>query len=207
MGLFSKVAGNFVKERTANTKTALQLIAEDFKRYVVILKWIFLSFSFATIIYSIVIKTGNLIINCCLLGVLVIYALLDTILRLKQKPNPTKKLRIIYAWTKIILNAAAIISSLYTLYSATAAEIKPISIVLATLSLVMFILKVLTEICFEIFQSKWTLLKTAMIMDAKEHPSTSAKLFGPFIGDPEEAEVKESMAERIKEKQENDKFL
>ena len=204
MGLFSKIAGNFVKERTANTKTALQLIAEDFKRIVVILKWIFLLFSFATIIYSIVTKTGNLIINCCLLGVLVIYALLDTVLRIKQKPDPTRKVRLVYAWTRIALNAAAIASSLYTLYSATAADIKPISIVLATLSLVMFILKVLTEICFEIFQSKWTLLKTAMIMDAKEHPNTSAKLFGPFIGDAEEAEIKESMAERIRKRQDEE---
>ena len=40
-----------------------------------------------------------------------------------------------------------------------------------------------------------------MIMDAKEHPNTSAKLFSPLIGDIEEAEVKESVAERIKRKQ------
>ena len=59
----------------------------------------------------------------------------------------------------------------------------------------------MTEICFEIFQSKWVLLKNAMIMDAKEHPNTSAKLFSPFIGDIEDVEVKESAAERIKERQ------
>ena len=102
---------------------------------------------------------------------------------------------------RIGLNAAALVSSLYAIYSATATEVKPISIVLATLSLIMFVLKVLLEICFEIFQSKWTLLKNAMIMDAKEHPNTSAKLFSPLIGDIEEAEVKESVAERIKRKQ------
>ena len=41
-------------------------------------------------------------------------------------------------------------------------------------------------------------------MDAKEHPNTSAKVFSPFIGDVEEVEVKESIAERIKRKQDND---
>jgi hypothetical protein len=204
MGLFGKLAGKFVKDRTVNTKTALQLIVEDFKRYILILKWVFLGFSFATIIYSLVVGIGNLIINWILLGVLVVYALLDSIFRLKQKPNPTKKLRVIYAWTRIALNAAALVSSLYAIYSATSHEVKPISIVLATLSIIMFILKVLTEICLEIFQSKWTLLKNAMIMDAKEHPNTSGKLFSPIIGDIEEVEVKESVAERIKRRQEEE---
>ena len=46
MGLIGKIAGKFVKDRTANTKTALQLIVEDFKRYVLALKLIFLCFSF-----------------------------------------------------------------------------------------------------------------------------------------------------------------
>ena len=201
MGLFSKIAGKFVKDRTANTKTALQLIVEDFKHYILILKWVFLGFSVSTIIYSLIVGIGNMIINFILLGVLAVYALLDTIFRLKQKPNPTKKLRVIYAWTRIALNAAALVSSLYAIYSATSNEIKPISIVLATLSLIMFILKVLTEICLEIFQSKWTLLKNAMIMDAKEHPNTSGKLFSPIIGDIEEVEVKESVAERIRKRQ------
>ena len=204
MGLFGKFAGKFIKDRTANTKTALQLIVEDFKRYILVLKWIFLGFSFATIIYSLVVGIGNLIINIILLGVLVVYAVLDAIFKLKQKPDPSKKLRIIYAWTRIALNAAALISSLYAIYSATSNEIKPISIVLATLSLIMFILKVLTEIILEIIQSKWTLLKNAMIMDAKEHPNTSGKLFSPIIGDIEEVEVKESVAERIRKKQDEE---
>ena len=201
MGLFGKMIGNFAKERVSNTKTAFQLIVEDFRRYVLILKWVFLAFSFATIIFNIVVGIGNLVINCCLLGLLLVYSVLDTIFRVFRKPDPTKKLRFVYAWMRIGLNAAALVSSLYAIYSATATEVKPISIVLATLSLIMFVLKVLLEICFEIFQSKWTLLKNAMIMDAKEHPNTSAKLFSPLIGDIEEAEVKESVAERIKRKQ------
>ena len=201
MGLFGKMIGNFAKERVTNTKTAFQLIVEDFKRYILILKWVFLAFSFATVIFDIVMNIGNLVINCCLLGVLLVYSVLDTLFRIFRKPDPTKKLRIIYAWLRITLNAAAVISSLYAIYSAAAHEVKPITIVLATLSLIMFILKVLVEICYEIFQSKWTLLKNAMIMDAKEHPNTSGKLFSPLIGDVEEVEVKESVAERIKRRQ------
>ena len=201
MGLFGKMIGNFAKERVTNTKTAFQLIVEDFKRYILILKWVFLAFSFATVIFDIVMNIGNLVINCCLLGLLLVYSVLDTLFRIFRKPDPTKKLRIVYAWLRITLNAAAVISSLYAIYSAAAHEVKPITIVLATLSLIMFILKVLVEICYEIFQSKWTLLKNAMIMDAKEHPNTSGKLFSPLIGDVEEVEVKESVAERIKRKQ------
>ena len=199
MGLFS----NFAKKRVTNTKTAFQLIVEDFKRYVLILKYIFLTFSVATLIYGIVSKTGNLIINCCLLGLLFVYSLLDAILRQKEKPNASKRLRIVYVWMHISLNAAAIASSLYSLYSATIHEIKPITIVLATLSMIMFILKVVLEITLEIFQSKWTLLKNAMLMDAKEYPGTSGKIFSPFIGgDIDEVEVKESVKNRIKKRQE-----
>ena len=196
--------GNFAKERVTNTKTAFQLIVEDFKRYILILKWVFLGFSFATVIFDIAMGIGNLVINCCLLGLLLVYSVLDTLFRIFRKTDPTKKLRIIYAWLRITLNAAALISSLYAIYSASAHEVRPITIVLATLSLIMFILKVLVEICFEIFQSKWTLLKNAMIMDAKEHPNTSGKLFSPLIGDVEEVEVKESVAERIKRRQDEE---
>ena len=202
MSLFSKVASNFVKERVSNTKTAFQLIIDDFKLYVLILKWIFVAFSAGMLIYGIVSGTGNLIINCCLLGLLFVYSILDAILKRLENPNPSKKLRIVYAWLKIVLNAAALVSSLYTLYSATINDVKPISIVLATLSMIMFIIKVLLEITVEVLQSKWVLLKNAMIMDAKEHPNTSAKLFAPIIGDVEEAEVKESIKNRIKNKQE-----
>ena len=41
-------------------------------------------------------------------------------------------------------------------------------------------------------------------MDAKEHPNTSGKLFSPIIGDIEEVEVKESVAERIRKKQDEE---
>lgn len=201
MGLFSNLAGSFVKERVTNTKTAFQLIVEDFKRYVLIMKWVFLGLSVATIIYGIVTRTGNLIINIVLLGVLLAYSVLDTLFRLSANPNPSKKLRLIYAWIRITLNAAAIASSVYALYSSTINQVKPIEIVLAALSMMMFILKVLLEITLEVLSSKWSLLKNAMIMDAKEHPGTSGKIFAPFIGDIEEIEVKESHAQRIREKQ------
>ena len=201
MGLISKLAGSFVNQRVSNTKTAFQLIVEDFKRYVVIMKWVFLGLSAATLIYGIASKTGNLIINCCLLGVLLVYSILDTLFRLSANPNPTKKLRIIYAWVRIFLNAAAIAGSVYALYSSTINQVKPIEIVLAALSMMMFILKVLLEITLEVISSKWDLLKNAMIMDAKEHPGTSGKIFSPFVGDIEQIEVKEQYADRIKEKQ------
>ena len=131
------------------------------------------------------------------------YAVLDTIFRALEKPDPTKKLRFIYGWIKLALNAAALLSSIYTLYSATSGEaIKPISIVLTTLSLLLFILKVFVEITLDVFSSKWKLLKNAMAMDAQEHPNTSAKIFSPIIGDVTEVEINESIAERIKQKQE-----
>lgn len=202
MGFFSNIAGSFVKERVSNTKTAFQLIIEDFRRYVLIMKWVFLGLSIATIIYGIVTRTGNLVINIVLLGILLMYSVLDTIFRMNADPNPTRKLRLVYAWIRIALNAAAIASSVYALYSATISDVKPIEIVLAALSMMMFILKVLLEITLEVLSSKWALLKNAMIMDAKEHPGTSGKIFSPFIGDIEQIEVKDSYAQRIKEKQE-----
>lgn len=200
MGLFSKAASSFVKERVSNTKTAFQLIIDDFKRYVLIMKWVFLSLSVATIVYGIVTRTGDIIINSTLLAVLLSYAILDTIFRLRANPNPNKKLRVIYAWIRIGLNALALASSIYALYSSTITQVKPIEIVLASLSMLMFILKVLLEITLEVISSKWELLKNAMIMDAKEHPGTSGKIFSPFIGDIEQIEVKESHAQRIRNK-------
>ena len=197
MGLF----GRLIHSRTENTKTAFSIIIDDFKLYLLILKWVFLGFSFATVIYSLIVDVGTPWINYALLGVLVVYALLDTIFRLAERPNPPKKIRIVYAWIRILLNAVALVSSIYELYSATANEVKPITIVLVTLSLIMFILKVLAEILLSIIMSKWNLLKNAMIMDAKEHPKTSGKVFSPFIGDVEVVDAKESIVRRIKNRQ------
>ncbi len=201
MAFFKHIASSFIKDRVSNTTTAFQLIIADFKRYILILKYVFLAFSAGTVIFNICTDTGNLVINCLLLGLLVVYTVVDAILRQKEMVNPTKKVRLIYAWLKIILNAAALTSSLYSLYSATASEVKPFSIVLATLSMIMFIIKVVVEICLDIFASKWVLLKNAMIMDAKEHPNTSGKIFAPFVGDVEEVDAKESVVARINKKQ------
>lgn len=204
MGLFSKLAGSFVKDRVSNTKTAFQLIIEDFRRYVLIMKWVFLGLSVVTLLYGIISKTGNLIINCCLIGLLFLYSVLDAIFKRKANPNPSRKLRIIYAWIRIVLNAAAIAGSVYALYSSTIEQVKPIEIVLAALTMMMFILKILLEITLEVLSSKWALLRNAMVMDAKEYPNTSGKLFSPFIGDVDQIEVKESYANRIKQKQEKE---
>ena len=207
MGFFSKVAGNFVKERVSNTKTAFQLIVDDFKRYILVFKWVFLGLSLVTLIYGMCTNTklSNLIISGCLIALLFLYSVLDAIFKRRANPEPGKKLRIIYAWMKIALNGAALASTLYALYSASSMDqVKPFEIVLAALTMMIFILKVLLEISLEVFASKWGLLKNAMIMDAKEHPATSGKIFSPFIGDVEQIEVKEGYAKRIREKQEED---
>ena len=203
MGLFSKVAGNFVKERVSNTKTAFQLVVEDFKKYILIFKYVFLGLSLVTLVYGMFTNTklSNLIISGSLIFVLIMYSILDAILKRRENPDPSKKLRIIYAWMKIALNGAALFSTLYALYTSTGANVNPLEIVLSTLTLMMFVLKVFLEITLEVISSKWGLLKSAMIMDAKGHPATSGKIFSPFVGDVENVEVKESHIKRIREKQ------
>ena len=206
MGFFTNIASSFIKQRVVNTKTALELIVDDFKRYFLIFKWFFLLISASTLIYGIIAKTGNPIINYILLCLLVVYALLDTVLRIKQKPKHTKQLRRIYTWLKLFINGVALTSSLYGLYCATTYDgIEPIQIILATLSLLAFVLKVFFEISLEIFSSKWLLLKNAMLMDAKEHPKTSGKIFSPIIGDHEEKEVKNSIFNRINDRKNKNK--
>ena len=201
MGLFSKIASSFVKKRVSNTKTALEIIVKDFKRYITILKYIFVLFSVLTLIYNIYTQTGVLLINCILLGVIVGYTLVDALLQRTDFVRLTKKIKRIYKWTTIILNLAALSISIYAIYSATSNEIKPVSIILATLSIIFFILKVVVEIVLEVLESKWDLLKTALIMDAKDYPGTTGKILTPFFGDVEDVEVKESYVKRIKEYQ------
>lgn len=205
MGFFSKLAGSMVKQRVTNTKTALELIIDDFKKYVFILKYVFLGFSVGTVVYSIIAGTGIIYINFALLGLLVGYAILDAVLKATEAKNASKAIRPIYAWLKIILNAGALASSLYTLYASTAGDkINAMSIVLSTLSIIMFVLKVLLEVCLDIFNKKWRLLKTGMILDAQEYPNTSGKIFGPFIGEfVEDQKLKQSDVDRIHNKQDD----
>lgn len=170
-----------VKTKTENTFNALHLIMEQFKFYVKVIKYIFIAFSLALSLFNIFTGTGNKIVNFILIGLLAIYLILDTIFGVISLKSPKKILKIAYTWLKILINGFALGSTIYSLYLATSLEkINPISIVLTTLSIIMFIIKVILEIICEVVMSKWNLLKAGLIMD------------GFIQDDPEKSKIKDS---------------
>lgn len=151
-----------------NTVSAVQIVIDDLKRYIRAFKFIFVLFSAGMLIFQIVIKSGSTIVNWCLLGGLAVYYVLDAIFKARKRSNPPRAIKITYAWFKICLNALALASTIYTLYSATSMDkISPISIVLATLSIILFVIKVILEIVTEVVASKFALIKAGFAQDVE----------------------------------------
>lgn len=192
-----------------NTVSALQIIIDDLKKYIKIFKFIFVLFSIGMVVFQICINSGNKIVNFILLGLLVTYYVVDTFFISKKKSNPRKVVRATYSWINIILNAVALSSTIYTLYSATSMEkISPMSIVLATLSIILFIIKVILEIVTEVLSSKFSLLKAGIAKDIDEsfiaRHFMKNKLPEDFIKDSTSNEKHLfRIREKIKEKKEN----
>ena len=131
-----------VKSKTENTFNALHLIVEQFKFYIKILKYSLIVFSVALSLFNSFTNPGNKIINFVLIGLLVLYLILDSIFGAISLKSPKKILKISYTWAKILINGVALGSTIYSLYLATSLEkINPFSIVLTTLSIIVFIIK------------------------------------------------------------------
>lgn len=160
------------------TKAAIDIVIEDIKRYCVLFKFGSMLFTFIYFGYALYSKTGNIIVNSVLLGLFILYAFLDFFTHKKDFKPFKKFIRRSYKGLKFITKTFSLGVMVYSIYNATT-NVSSISIILATLMIVMWVLQLLFEIVIELFNDKKDLIVAGWSKDIEnlKRPVTSVSNF------------------------------
>lgn len=160
------------------TKAAVDIIVNDVRRYCNMFKYGAMLFTLVYFIYSIYTKNGNLIVNIVLLSLFSLYAILDLLTSKKDYKFFKRFIRKSYKGLKITTKAFSLGVMIYGIYIATY-NVAPISIILATLMIIMWVLEVLFEIVLSIFEDKKDLLVAGWNKDVEnlKRPVTTVNNF------------------------------
>ena len=163
--MFKKILTNTAKD--THTYKAGLLILNDFKKFFRIFKYCSLIFTTIYFIYALTMQIGNTIANIILASLFVLYTTFD-IATHKLKIRKTKKVvKRSYKWLKLGIKAFTLGSMLYGLYTATT-SVNPISIILATLMIIFWVLQILLELIIEVVEDKWQLLSNSLKQDVED---------------------------------------
>ena len=162
------------------TKATLNKIAQDFKRYYRIFKNGSLIFTSTYFIYALINKTGNFYANIVLATLFLGYTIFEIATRDKDMKEARKNVKKGYKWTKLAIKALTLGAMLYGIYTAST-NVTPLSIILATLMIILWILQFFLAIVIEIIESKINLFMIAIKEDFKK-----PKIFGKRDEDEEQ---------------------
>lgn len=146
------------------TRTAIDIIISDIKKFSTIFNYGSLIFTSAYFIYALVTKTGNFIANIILASLFVGYTIFYFITRSMEMKTAKKVVKRSYKWIKIVIKTFTLGAMIYGIYTATT-NVTPISIILATLMIILYVLQILLELACEIVEDKKDLLVEAVAKD------------------------------------------
>ncbi len=133
-----------------------------------IFQYAFKVFTLAYLIYAIITKSGNLIVNCVLLGLLVVYTIFELCTRYKinELKNVRKQIRRLYTCSRLFVRAVSLGIILYGIYTANM-DMTAFSIILTTLMLIAWIMQVLMEIGYFVAEKYADLIKKSFLTDVE----------------------------------------
>lgn len=146
------------------TRTAIDIIISDIKKFSTIFNYGSLIFTSAYFIYALVTKTGNFIANIILASLFVGYSIFYFITKSMEMKTAKKVVKRSYKWIKIVIKTFTLGAMIYGIYTATT-NVTPISIILATLMIILYVLQILLELACEIVEDKKDLLVEAVAKD------------------------------------------
>lgn len=156
------------------TRASFRLIVNEFKRFLTIFKYGSLIFTISYFTYALISQTGNFIVNIILASLFVVYTIFELLTRNKNMKGTRKKVRRSYRWINLIFKTFTLGSMIYGIYI-TASNVKPISIILATLMIILWVLQVLMEIIVEVIEDKFELISDAFNKDVQDMQETIKK--------------------------------
>ena len=186
------------------TKEAINLIIEDFKKYMNIFKYGSLIFTVAYFIYAISMRTGNLIANIVLASLFVAYTIFDFVTSKKEIKEAKRIVKRSYKWSKLLIKTFTLGAMLYGIYTATT-NVSAISTILATLMIILWVLQVLLEIVVEVIEDKVNLVIEAFKEDTDIKGNIQDAIQKIKGNEIEESRNIKMLAKRIKDRKEKKK--
>jgi hypothetical protein len=166
------------------TRAALTSIAKDFKKWSYIFNWILLFVSIGYYVFAICTNLGYLWINIVSLSLITLFTIFDSCTKHCDFNDKKRVIVLVYNWSRIILRAITLGLTIYSLY-VSAETANPVSIILATLMIIFWILSVLIEISKDIIISKYHLIINAFeedVGDIKRPFENIGNTFKKFVG-------------------------
>jgi len=149
------------------TRASINIIIDDIKKYYKIFKYGSLIFTTAYFVYALIAQIGNVAANIILASLYVAYTAFEIITRNKNLRQARRIVRRSYHFAKIGINALTLGIMLYGIYTATT-NVKPISIILATLMIILWVLQLLLAIIVEVVESKAHLVAAGWSKDMQD---------------------------------------
>ena len=148
------------------SRAAIAIVLEDLKKWSRSFKIVFSIFTLLYLSYVILVEEGNLYVNIVLLGLYVIYTVFE-LLTFNKSMKKLKKIVVrSYKWSKLVVRGFTLCSMMYGIYVA-ATNVDAISIILATLTIILWVLEVLLEVLIFVIEPKVKLIIAGVLTDAK----------------------------------------
>jgi hypothetical protein len=198
------------------TKASIELILEDIRRYCAIFRFGSLSFTSIYFIYALIAKTGNFYTNLILAIMFFAYTIFDLATQKRNVKRVKKVIKRSYGVVKFGIRAFTLGATIYGFYTAST-NVNPISTVLTTLMIIMWVLQVLLELVSNIFEDKKDLVLAGINKDIEnmKKPVTDVGNFFKKVTGQEiepaqpmskEEKILEKRVQKNKEKEEQEKL-
>lgn len=163
------------------TKAAVKLMLNDFKKIGNCLKLVFIVMSLLYYIFSILFETGNIVINIILLSIIILYSVFEIIftkIENKELKFATKR---IFGLLKLFVKAVSLGIVIYTVYI-TSEITNPISIVILTLTIVLWVLQFLLEIVLIVINKYFDYIMVGINKDKENAKNVGNAVLGVVSG-------------------------
>jgi hypothetical protein len=149
------------------TREAVDKIIDDFRKLSRFFKYSSQIFTVTYLVYAIIANVGNLYANIILLSLFIAYTIFDLVIDEKENRLVEKVVRRTYKWLRISIKAFTLGILIYGIYTATTST-SPISIILATLMIIVWVLQVLLELVIMIVEDEKDLVVAGLKKDMED---------------------------------------
>ena len=148
------------------SKAAIGLILEDIKKWCNRFKIIFSAFTLTYLAYCITMRVGVFYINISLLVLYLIYTLYEIVTYKRNNKKAKKAVTQTYKRAVLLLKTFTLASTLYGIYIAST-TVDGISLIFATLTIIVWIMQLLLELLIIVAEPKVKLLTAGFMEDLK----------------------------------------
>ncbi len=132
----------------------------------------------AYLVYCIVARLGNLPVNIALALIAAAYLVFDIVTRDKSEKSTKrtrKRVSGIYRRLKLVYGIFPILASVYGMYVASAADVKPLTIITTTIMIILWVVRAVVELLVYVITKEIDILKEAFLKDLGDIKTTISK--------------------------------